>query len=350
MKTNFIAATLALAGCSPLVGALIDDRHDGGTDAQSDTGTVFCEPGSPCPDGYFCLYDTCESTIGRCRKVPADCRDADAMPVCGCDDQTYSNECELHLARQSKKHDGECSGGTCTSDNRTSCPGGTFCNGNCGVTEGWCEPLPEGCATEQVCGCDQGGSYVTYASMCDMASSLGWFAYMGSCGGDFCLAGDPGAVCGPDQFCEGPGGACGSDSAGMCAQVPDGCYGVYDPVCGCDEVTYNNDCERQVAGVWLAHPGPCRTALPCTVDPSGLNTCAAGMFCETEIGVCPKTGDEPALGYCVSFEDCSGPQCPPAGPVCGCDGGEYNDDCQRRLAGVNAACCGPCTDCLSTDG
>lgn len=33
----------------------------------------------------------------------------------------------------------------------------------------------------------------------------------------------------------------------------DGCYLIYDPVCGCNNVTYGNDCEAKVAGVvtWL---------------------------------------------------------------------------------------------------
>jgi len=351
MKTNFLAATLALAGCTPLVGALIDDRHDGGTDAQPDTGNVYCEAASPCPDGYFCLYDTCEATIGRCRQVPEDCSDADAMPVCGCDGNTYSNECELHLARQSLQFVGECVSETCTSDNRTSCPGGYFCNGNCGFFDGWCEPDPEGCVGEQVCGCDQGGSYVTYNSMCDMIDGQSWFAYVGSCGGDFCLPGDPGGVCGPDEFCEGPEGACGSDSAGMCAQVPEMCDGVYDPVCGCDDQTYSSDCERQMGRVWLAHWGPCRVTGSCVADPLNLTACPGGMFCEADVGACPEAGDMATLGYCVSFEDCNAPQCPPGGGVvCGCDRKEYADDCARRQVGVNAACCGSCTDCLPSDG
>jgi hypothetical protein len=349
MKANFLAATLALAGCSPLVGALLDDNHDGGTDAQPDTGNVFCEPPSdPCPDGFFCLFSSCEQTIGHCRQVPADCSDADALPVCGCDGVTYMNECELHRAGQSMQFVGECAGETCTSDNRMSCPGGYFCNGYCGESEGWCEPLPDGCVMESICGCDSIGNPVTYPSMCDMAANLGWFAYVGDCGVGSCLENDPEGVCGPGSFCEGMEGQCGSGLRGRCADRPATCEGVIDPVCGCDDVTYNNDCERQVAGVWLAHAGPCRTALPCTVDPSGLDSCGTMMFCETEIGVCPESADVMALGYCVSFDDCSAPPCP-AGPVCGCDGSEYADDCARRQAGVNAACCNSCgEDCTTS--
>lgn len=38
---------------------------------------------------------------------------------------------------------------------------------------------------------------------------------------------------------------------------PANCTQIYDPVCGCDDQTYGNDCQRQIAGVSLRSTGAC---------------------------------------------------------------------------------------------
>ena len=35
------------------------------------------------------------------------------------------------------------------------------------------------------------------------------------------------------------------------------CYLVYDPVCGCNDVTYGNSCEAECANITDYPPGPC---------------------------------------------------------------------------------------------
>ncbi|MGB3182539.1 MAG: Kazal-type serine protease inhibitor family protein [Cyclobacteriaceae bacterium] len=37
----------------------------------------------------------------------------------------------------------------------------------------------------------------------------------------------------------------------------DACYTLYDPVCGCNNVTYSNSCEATASGVKEYTPGEC---------------------------------------------------------------------------------------------
>lgn len=66
-----------------------------------------------------------------------------------------------------------------------------------------------------------------------------------------------GIGCPPGQFCETPVGFCQVDAPGVCVPVPTVCDHTFSPVCGCDFVTYTNDCERRQAQVALLNDGPC---------------------------------------------------------------------------------------------
>jgi hypothetical protein len=76
--------------------------------------------------------------------------------------------------------------------------------------------------------------------------------------GTFC-GGIVGTQCDTGLYCDvNVTNACnGADLGGTCKSVPDICYLAFIPVCGCDGLTYTNDCKRLAAKVQLAHTGAC---------------------------------------------------------------------------------------------
>ena len=228
--------------------------------------------GATCAPGEFCKFPigACNdaSVPGVCTPIPGDCPLV-YDPVCGCDGRTYGNECEADAAGVSLAHRGPCEVGACCTDLGGSplpvpvCTETTADQCQMGIFQGpgtTCEP------TEACCMPWDNNACVDISRFCCEA-----FAGIPKGLGSSCV--DPtgvnvcGRICGgltgyrcePGEFCKFPEGICSdaTDRAGVCTPIPNACPEVYDPVCGCDGVTYGNACEAERAAVSVKHPGVC---------------------------------------------------------------------------------------------
>jgi hypothetical protein len=183
------------------------------------------------------------------------------------------------------------------------------CNG-----EGWCMARPESCVDVNFpeCGCN-GGSY---SNFCYAAARGDRTA-----GCDQCPSCENNDDCADDQYCNGFGDCSGP---GHCGVRPEHCPSTIEPVCGCNGVSYDNECLAWAAGVRVSARGSCE----CVTS----DDCASGEYCTAEScnapGTCESVSEACATGFGM--------------PICGCDNVTYGTECAAARVGIRrdafAAC------------
>jgi hypothetical protein len=135
--------------------------------------------------------------------------------------------------------------------------------------------------------------------------------------------------CPSDSFCEKA--ACG-DVTGTCQVYPQ-CdeSEQHSAVCGCDGITYFDDCLRRASGIEAFTPGPCWQGAAKTCGGPSHTTCPAGAYCAQLGGPGPGPCGPDDDGTCWVLPV----TCPPPGfdQWTPCQGGPCVDTCNAIRTG-----------------
>lgn len=245
----------ARAGCR-LVGQTCDS-----------CGVQVCTCGdAPCASGELCDYpESCGTSgaAGVCIPMPTRCDDA-CSEVCGCDGTTFCSECVAHARGVDVAYPGPCGLPDACAAFDADSEGG--CATDLGFT--W-----NGRACAPLVGCRCLGADCTHLYRTPEECVTAHAACMRApCGEDITCP--PGFYCDYDGLCPRPA------LTGYCSPRPTDCPSVVDQVCGCDGVTYQNECLARRAGVAVETEGACGDLVCAPMDARVIDT-----SCDLVLGV-----------------------------------------------------------------
>ncbi len=222
-------------------------------DAPGDDGQCMaCDGSSFCT---FCGDGECNEPENECN-CPDDCQE-EPPPDCFEEGESfvdfeYEDKCCPGLTPVSDcilEPDGSCSCPKCP------CYVCTYCgDGECGLGETECT-CPEDCGEPAECVFDKDCDDLEECTLDLCIDGQCKYEELPDCIGDYCW--DDG-MCPDGYYCQYPDGGCWAET-GACSMIPEACIQLYDPVCGCDGVTYGNYCDMQAESQSMAHEGECQT-------------------------------------------------------------------------------------------
>lgn len=283
-----------------------------------------------------------------------------STPVCATDGNTYANRCVLIILGKTYSYDGSC---TFTAPAPVTAPANKVSQTENNGYPPFGDPL-----TQNACPCNTlfnpvCSNGVTYLNACYATDCAGkTVTSFGPCGKN-----NPTTLTNPKD-CTGCAyavalvclntvtfqSACVATCAGTGAQTtgacvnPCGCSNRFEPVCGADGITYNNNCLANCNGTTIVRNSTCPNGAP-----SQCPHCAG--YTEPVCGVDGVTYDNRCYLDCVGVKKYSDWGCPSTNkkcncnkklylPVCGIDQRTYGNECLLNCTTIRKAYNGVCRD------